>query len=347
MVLFSTFLISTIITILLMPVCINIARKAKILDIPDDRKIHRGPIPRIGGISMAIGALIPIVVWTPLNGFIISIIMGSAIVVIFGLADDLKNIGFKLKFLGQIFAACIVVIYGGIKVNTLSVFAPSGFFLPVWISIPFTILIIVAVTNAINLSDGLDGLAGGITLLTLLCIGYLSYLNQFQEIKVISVALVGAIFGLLRYNTHPATVFMGDAGSQLLGFITITISLALTRKSSQISIILTLLIMGIPIIDTLSVMVQRIIKGRSPFVADKNHIHHKLMRIGLEHSESVMTIYLMHAILVGLAFIFRFKSPWFLLCFYIVYSGAIIITLSIADRTGWKIKRYSFIDNII
>jgi UDP-GlcNAc:undecaprenyl-phosphate GlcNAc-1-phosphate transferase len=347
MVLFSTFLVSTIITILLMPVCINIAQKVRILDIPDGRKIHCDPIPRIGGISMAIGALIPIIIWTPLDDFIKSMIIGSGIIVSFGLADDLKSVGFKIKFVGQILAAFIVVIYGGLKINSLSVFAPIGFVLPDWIAIPFTITIIVAVTNAINLSDGLDGLAGGITLLTLLCIGYLSYLNQLQEIEVVSVAMVGAIFGLLRFNTHPATVFMGDAGSQLLGFITITISLALTRKSSQISIILTLLIMGMPILDTVFVIVQRIIKGRSPFVADKNHLHHKLMRIGLHHSESVLAIYLMHAILVCMAFIFRFKSPWFLLCFYIVYSVTIFFTIIIADRNGWKIKRFPVIDNMI
>jgi UDP-GlcNAc:undecaprenyl-phosphate GlcNAc-1-phosphate transferase len=317
------------------------------MDLPNERKVHCDPIPRIGGVVMAMGAFASIIIWAPLNKFVMATLVGSGILVVFGFIDDVKGIGFKSKFVGQIIAALVVVLYGELKIQTLSVFTPNGFLLPDWFSIPFTVLVIVAVTNAINLSDGLDGLAGGITLLTFLCIGYLSFQDQFQVIEVISVAMVGAIFGLLRYNTHPATVFMGDAGSQLLGFAAITLSLALTRESSQTSIILTLFMMGIPIIDTLCVIVQRIFKGQSPFVADKNHLHHKLMDIGLFHSESVLIIYLMHAILLCLGFIFRSYSPWFLMAFYVSYSGLIIISIFIASAGGWRIKRYHFIDKFI
>ncbi len=330
-----------------MPIFINLARKMNLMDIPNDRKVHSDPIPRIGGVVMAMGASASILIWAPMDEFVKAILIGSGILVTFGFVDDIKGIGFKSKFAGQILAALIVIFYGGLKIKALSVFTPAGFSFPDWFAIPFTVIIIVAVTNAINLSDGLDGLAGGITLLTFLCIGYLSYLDQFQGIEVISVAMVGAIFGLLRYNTHPATVFMGDTGSQLLGFIAITLSLALSRKSTQTSIVLILIIMGIPIIDTLCVIFQRIIKGRSVFIADKNHLHHKLMQLGFYHSESVLVIYLMHAIMVSLGFIFRFKSPWFLLFFYILYSGLIIATILILDNSGWKIKRYHFLDKII
>ena len=347
MTLFSAFLLSTIITVLLMPIVINLACRVNIMDIPDARKIHCDPIPRIGGVAMAIGAFIPIILWAPPDKFVTSILLGGGFLVVFGLVDDIKNIGFKLKFTGQIIAALVVILYGGIQIKSLGFMMPSGYHLPNWASITLTLLVIVAVTNAINLSDGLDGLAGGITLLTFLCIGYLSYLHKFQAIKVISVAMIGAIFGLLRYNTHPATVFMGDAGSQLLGFIAITLSLALTRKSEQMSITLTLFMMGIPIIDTLCVIAQRIFSGRSPFVADQNHIHHKLMRLGLFHSESVLTIYLAHAILVCLGFIFRSKSPWFLMVFYVSYSGLLIASIFIAEASGYRIKRYHFIDKIL
>jgi UDP-GlcNAc:undecaprenyl-phosphate GlcNAc-1-phosphate transferase len=233
MILFSTFLISTIVTILLMPVFINLACKVNLMDFPTDRKIHCDPIPRIGGVVMAIGAFASIFIWAPSNEFVRALLIGSGVLVAFGFVDDVKGIGFKSKIFGQVLAALVVILYGGIKINSLSVFTLAGFYFPDWFAIPFTVIIIVAVTNAINLSDGLDGLAGGITLLTFLCIGFLSYLDQFRVIEVISVAMVGAIFGLLRYNTHPATVFMGDAGSQLLGFVVITVSLALTRKSNQ------------------------------------------------------------------------------------------------------------------
>ena len=347
MILFSVFLISTIVTILLMPIFINLACKMNLMDFPSDRKIHCDPIPRIGGVVMAIGAFVSTFVWAPSNEFVAALLIGSAILVAFGFVDDAKGIGFKLKFFGQILAALVVIIYGGIKVDSLSVFTPAGFHFPNWFAIPFTVIIIVAVTNAINLSDGLDGLAGGITLLTFLCIGFLSYSEQFQAIQIISVAMVGAIFGLLRYNTHPAIVFMGDAGSQLLGFVAITLFLVLTRESTRISIILTLFVIGIPLIDTVFVIAQRIIKGRSPFVADKSHMHHKLMRLGLYHSESVLIIYLLHATMVSLGFIFRFSSPWFLMALYVFYSGLIVAIFIIAESKGLKIQRYDFIDKVV
>jgi UDP-GlcNAc:undecaprenyl-phosphate GlcNAc-1-phosphate transferase len=299
------------------------------------------------GIAMALGAFLPIILWAPQSRFVISMLMGSAVLVIFGLFDDLKNLGFKTKFIGQTIAALIIVLYGGLKIQSLGGLIPGEVILPDWVSVPMTMLVIIAVTNAINLSDGLDGLAGGITLLAFLFIGYLSYLVGSQRFEVISVAMVGAIFGLLRYNTHPATVFMGDAGSQLLGFVAITLSLAVTRRTPDISPILPLLIIGLPILDTVSVMVHRIIEGLSPFKADKNHLHHKLMGLGFYHSESVILIYILHAILVCFAFIFKYESDLFLLASYILFAAAILLTISLAENKKWRMKRYSFVDNII
>ena len=221
-----------------MPIFINLAYKANILDVPDQRKVHLNPIPRIGGIAMGLGAFLPIILWAPIDQFVKSMLIGSGIVVLFGLIDDVKHIGFKPKFVGQIIAALIVILYGGLKIKTFGMLAPQGYLMPDWISIPLTLFIVVAVTNAINLSDGLDGLAGGISLLTFLCVGYLAYTYDFQSLETMSVAMIGAIFGLLRYNTHPAVVFMGDSGSQLLGFFAITISLSLTQKCDQLSPVL-------------------------------------------------------------------------------------------------------------
>ena len=347
MILFSTFLLSTIVTIIVMPILINLACKINLLDIPNSRKIHCDPIPRIGGVAMALGAFVPIILWAPMNRFVIAVLIGSGVLVIFGLIDDKKNIGFKGKFIGQIIAALIVILYGGLKVQSLGGLFPGEVTFPDWISIPLTTIAIVAVTNAINLSDGLDGLAGGITLLTFLFIGYLAYLVKIQAFEVMSVAMVGAIFGLLRYNTHPATVFMGDAGSQLLGFIAVTLSLAVTSRTLQISPILPLLIIGLPIIDTLSVMVHRIIDWKSPFIADKNHLHHKLMSLGFYHSESVILIYTIHAMLVCYAFIFRYESDRFILVSFLLLAAAIILCIFVADYRGWRMKRYPIIDNVI
>jgi len=329
-----------------MPIFINLAYKANILDIPDQRKVHLNPIPRIGGIAMGLGAFLPIVLWAPIDQFVKSMLIGSGIVVLFGLVDDVKHIGFKPKFAGQIIAGLVVILYGGLKIKSCGMLTPPGYLLPDWISIPLTLLVIVAVTNAINLSDGLDGLAGGISLLTFLCIGYLAYSFNFQSLETMSVAMIGAIFGLLRYNTHPAVVFMGDSGSQLLGFFAITISLALTQKCDQLSPVLPLFIIGLPIIDTLWVMIRRLTLRKSPFIADKNHLHHKLMHLGLFHSESVISIYMLHASLVCIAFIFRSKSDWFLLSLYFLFSGIMATTAYFVVKNGWKIKRYDFIDKI-
>ena len=347
MILFSSFLISTITTIVLIPLLINLASKANIVDIPDGRKIHLDPTPRIGGVAMALAALIPIILWTPVSEFVMAFIAGSLIVVLFGLLDDIRNIGFKLKFAGQITAALIVVLYGGLKIKIPEIVIAEDFVLSNWVSIAITVFTIVAVTNAINLSDGLDGLAGGITLLTFLCIGYISYLNSHQTFEVISVAMIGSIFGLLRYNTHPATVFMGDAGSQLLGFVAIILSLSLTQKNGHLSPLLPLFIIGLPVIDTLSVIIQRISEGKSPFIADKNHLHHKLLGLGFYHSESVILIYIFHGISVCFAFLFRSESAWLLIFLYTLYAGSILVTISLAHNKGWSFKRYAILDKII
>jgi len=294
-----------------------------------------------------LGAFIPIIMWVPWNNFLKSLVLGSGILVIFGIADDIRNINFKVKFAGQTLAALIVVLYGGLSINQLGGLTQNGMFLPSWVSISFTLVTIVAVTNAINFSDGLDGLAGGLTLISFLCLGYLSHLSNFQGFEIISVAMVGAIVGFLRFNTHPAVVFMGDSGSQLLGFVAISISLALTKTSGHPSLFLVPLIIGIPLVDELFVMAQRIFEGRSPFLADKCHLHHKLMNLGLYHSESVLIIYLLHSILVCMAFIFRFKPAWFLSTLYISYSGCIVAAIFIACRNGWQIKRFDIIDLVI
>ena len=347
MILFSTFLLSAIVTIIVMPILINLAGKMDLLDIPNSRKIHYDPIPRIGGIAMFIGAFLTIILWAPMNRFVVAVLIGSSVLVIFGLIDDKKNIGFKSKFIGQILAALIAILIGGLKIKSLGGLVPGNYILSDWISIPLTLVAIVAVTNAINLSDRLDGLAGGITLLSFLFIGYLSYLVKFQAFEVMALAMMGSIFGLLRYNTHPATVFMGDAGSQMLGFIAVTLTLAVTRRNPQISPILSLFIIGLPIIDTLSVMVHRMLEGRSPFRADKNHLHHKLMSLGFYHSESVVLIYIIHAALVCFAFIFRYESDRFLLISFMLLAAAIIFSIFIAVDRQWRMKRYPLIDKIV
>jgi len=261
--------------------------------------------------------------------------------------DDFKNLGYKAKFTGQAAAALIVILYGGIKIKSFGMLLPNDVLLPDWFAIPLTFIVIVGATNAINLSDGLDGLAGGICFLSFCCIGYLAYQGENIAIALLSVSVVGAIFSFLRFNTYPATLFMGDAGSQLLGFLAITLLLGLTQGNTPLSPLLPLILLGFPVLDTLTVMYERTAKGRSPFVADKNHFHHKLIRLGFYHTEAVFVIYILQAFLVTSAFLFRFYSEWFLLIGYLIFNSIILFGFSIAGKSGWKLKRYGLFDKII
>jgi len=249
--------------------------------------------------------------------------------------------------LGQVIAALIVVFYGGLTINSVGLLLPGEMTLPDWIAIPLTVVVIVGVTNAINLSDGLDGLAGGISLLCFSCIGIIAYQISDINLAVISVAVVGAIFAFLRFNTHPAIIFMGDAGSLLLGFLAVTLSIGLSQTNNPISPLFPLLVLGFPILDTLTVMFERISKGRSPFKADKNHFHHKLINIGFLHSEAVFTIYLLQSMLVTFAFIFKYHSEWFILLSYVAFSGLILTVFAVTDKTGWQIRRSSMFSRLI
>jgi UDP-GlcNAc:undecaprenyl-phosphate GlcNAc-1-phosphate transferase len=347
MIFFSTLLISTFITIALIPIFKGLAVRVNVMDVPNDRKIHSCPVPKSGGIAMALGAFVPILFWVPADEFVRAVLIGAGIVVIFGLIDDVRNLEWKTKLAGQCAAALIVILYGGVKIKYLGMLLPDDVLLPDWFAIPFTLITIVGVTNAINLSDGLDGLAGGISLLSFICIGCLAYCGENIVIALLSIAVVGAIFGFLRFNTYPAVLFMGDTGSQLLGFLAVTLSLALTQGNTPFTPLLPLIILGFPVLDTLTVMFERVAGGRAPFVADRNHFHHKLIRLGLYHTEAVLVIYIFQAFLVTFAFVFRFYSEWFLLIFYIIFSTGILSGFFVAKKKGWKFQRYDLVDKII
>ena len=292
MIFLSTLLISMFITLMLVPILKTAALKLNWgIDMPDPRKMHKTPKARIGGIAMAFGVLIPVVLWFDGSRFVNSVLIGAWIIVIFGIADDLKGLGWRAKFFGQFLAAAVVVFYGTAKICHLGQCMPEGMVLPVFVSMPLTLVVIVGVTNAINLSDGLDGLAGGVLLLIFICIGYLAFtMRGYADnlfIMMISLAVIGSLVGFLRFNTYPSTIFMGDTGSQMLGFLASTLSIGLTQSNPVLSPVIPLLLLGFPVLDTIVVMMERILAGRSPFEADKNHFHHKLIRMGLFHTEAV------------------------------------------------------------
>jgi UDP-GlcNAc:undecaprenyl-phosphate GlcNAc-1-phosphate transferase len=194
----------------------------------------------------------------------------------------------------------------------------------------------------------LDGLAGGISLLMFICVGYLAFsVSGYTESKfevTLSITVIGSIIGFLRYNTYPATVFMGDTGSQLLGFLAVTLSVGLTQNNPAISPALPLLLIGFPILDTLTVMVERISHCRSPFTADNNHFHHKLIRLGLFHTEAVVAIYAISTFLIISGFILRYHSEWFLIGFYAVFSLIVLTLFAYLEKTDRRLTRKGIFD---
>lgn len=291
---------------------------------------------------MAIGAFVPIMLWAPKNNFVKGLLIGALVVVLFGLADDIKDLRPKVKLLGQTAAALIVTLFGGIKINDLKPFWLEGSLLPDWGSVPLTVFVIVGITNATNLSDGLDGLAGGIALLIFLCIGYFGVIGKDWVLVMIAVALGGSVLGFLRFNSYPAQLFMGDAGSQLLGFVAIVLAIKIAQQSPG-SAILPLIIFGIPILDTATVMFKRLSEGRSPFSADRNHFHHRLMKVGLFHTEAVMTIYLAQALLIIFAICCHGSNGWILLLVYLLFACGVLVTFHIFDKTDFQIERGQFL----
>ncbi len=346
MLLLTTLLISIIVTIALMPYARELACLLHSVDQPGQRKIHESVMPKCGGMAMMIGAMVPILLWAPFTTFTKGLLIGTLVIVCFGVADDIKNLSPHNKLVGQLMGAMVAIFVGGVKINDLGHFLPSGVLLPDLAAIPLTALVIIGVTNATNLSDGLDGLAGGLALLIFMCIGYLGVIENDWLVTMVAIAVGGAVLGFLRFNSHPAQLFMGDAGSQLLGFVAILLSIKLTQQSDHLSVLLPLIILGLPILDTLTVMIKRLAGKRSPFSADRNHFHHQLIGIGLYHTEAVMAIYIIQSLLIFSAIVYRQVNDWFFLIGYICFAFLVVGAFAYFKKSGYRVDRDKFLNKI-
>lgn len=324
MVLFFSFIAAMLVTMALIPPLMRMATRLQIVDLPNERKVHCVAIPRVGGLAMVAGAVLPLIVWLWSLPQVMGLLMGIAVIVAFGVWDDRADLDYRLKFAGQCIAA-LVVWWMGVRVEELPWI---GEIAPFW-SMCFTVLALLAVTNAVNLADGLDGLAGGSTLLSLAAIAVLGYIANHMAVVLIALAVMGSILGFLRFNTHPACVFMGDGGSQFLGFSTGVLAILLTQgEGHTYSTSLPFLLLGLPLFDTLLVIVQRLRERRSPFSPDRNHIHHRLLAAGLDHYQAVFVIYVVQALLVIAAYYLRDAPDDLILLCYSLCCAAVVALLA-------------------
>lgn len=322
--LFFSFLGSLVICMALIPPLMASAGRLHILDIPGGRKAHAGSVAKVGGIALAAGTFIGVLVWAPKDDMVLAGLLGGLIILAFGVWDDRIGLGYQAKFAGQALAALCVLLYGGVGLSSLP-FLPEAWFGP-WLGLPLSFLILLAVTNAVNLADGLDGLAGGLSLISFAAIAYLAFQNDDLALMLMVVAILGGLLGFLRFNTYPAKIFMGDAGSQFLGFfLGVTGLVLIDGAHGPYSPMLALFVWGIPLLDMAGVFSQRLREGRSPFVGDRNHLHHKLLGRGWSHREAVTWIYAGQVAMVATAYALRWQPDWLLAA---VYAGAAAVVLS-------------------
>ena len=329
------FLLAMSVTMALIPLLMKMAVRWHFVDVPGERKVHSSPVPRVGGIAMAAGTLLALVLPGQFAQPMLAYLAAVVVLLLFGIWDDRVTLGAGPKFVGQIIAVLIIMIWGGVSVSSITL--TDRHVVPELISLPLTFLFILGVTNAINLADGLDGLAGGTTLLSLSALALLATTYSSSFVGPAAIVIIGSILGFLRYNTHPARVFMGDAGSQILGFSAAVLSIVLTQdRSTPLSSALPLLLLGVPIVDTLMVMTQRIMAGHSPFHADRNHVHHRLLALGFDHHEAVVAIYLLQGGLFLTAWFLRYESDLTIVAIFGAFSLATVGLLHVAAHAGWR-----------
>jgi len=325
------------VSMLVIPLVRRLAPRLGLLDMPDPRKVHAVPIPRVGGWGITLGTLLPLILVLKLDPVVQSFLIGCAVLFAFGIWDDARSIGHWPKFVGQLAAVAVVVYYGDLWVSHVPFIDGT---LPADIGKPFTMFALIGVINAINHSDGLDGLAGGESVLSLTALAILGYMSGSALVMSISLATIGGIFGFLRYNSHPAYVFMGDCGSQVLGFTLGFLVVYLTQvANTAVSAALPLLILGLPLADILSVLYQRIRSGMNWFKATRNHVHHRLLQLGFDHSESVVIIYLVQATFVVSAVLARYESDGTVTLVYLAGITALFAALAAAERRQWRLPR--------
>ena len=298
----AAFAVAAVLSYFFTPPVKNFAHKVGAIDVPKDaRRMHKKPIPRLGGLAIYGGFLCSILIFGQLDETMLCILLGAVVIVVLGVVDDIMALPALLKFVVQIVAAAIPVCIGDLQIGlftNLNPLSDTPFVHLGILAVPVTIIWIVGITNAVNLIDGLDGLAVGVSSIAAITMLAVALLTGNMPIAITMAALAGACIGFMPYNLNPAKIFMGDTGSTFLGYMLATVSImGLFKFYAVISFAVPFLILGLPIFDTANAIIRRVAAGRSPMSPDRGHVHHKLIDMGFNQKQAVAILYAISATL--------------------------------------------------
>jgi UDP-GlcNAc:undecaprenyl-phosphate GlcNAc-1-phosphate transferase len=289
------------------PSIVFIAHLKNLLDTPNGRTVHQSLTPRLGGVAIFAGFMSALTIFAPLGNGVQQLLAGCIILFFVGLKDDLVTISVMKKFIGQLLATGVVMIMADVRITSFQGILGIET-LPMGFSYGFTFVVIVGVTNAINLIDGLDGLAGSMVLIISGTFGYYFYRyggETFSNYSFVSVCLIGGVLGFLRYNFHKASIFMGDTGSLVCGFMISILAIEFIEMGNSTgqpfgnaAPAVTLGVLFVPLFDTLRVFLLRMLAGKSPFAPDKNHVHHRIMALGFSQISTVLLLGLLNSVVI-------------------------------------------------
>ena len=326
--------IAFILGLFIVPLIISFSEKKGLVDVPDERKIHSHPIPRLGGVSIWVCTVLSffaliILSYYPHRSLLSGLLVGSSLMFLLGLVDDIYCLAAKFKFVIQLTIASIVYFLG-VKITTL--FIPFIGMVDVHPILSYlgTVGWIVGISNAVNFIDGVDGLAGSVITVSSVTLGLIAVALVPSDVvsSLVAFILAGSMLGFLTYNFHPAKIFMGDSGALFAGFLLATLSVMYQMKSDDITMYVPLLVLAVPILDITFSSVRRILKGTSPFVADAEHIHHKLLKLGMSQNQAVLILVVFSIIMGAIATYIAASDT----TKYFIYAVIISVVMIILNR---------------
>ncbi len=342
---FLMVLTTFVFTALIMPITIKVAEHIGAIDVPkDDRRVHKRPVPKLGGLGIFLGFLFGYMLFGVQSVKMNSILISSFIIILYGIIDDIKTLNARYELVGQLLAASIIVFYGQILLTEISIFGhiiEFGLF-----AYPITLFFILGCTNVIRLIDGLDGLSSGISSIFFLTTGIIAFFQGRVETLEITIAFImlGATLGFLVHNFYPAKLFAGEAGSAFMGFMISIISLLGYKGTFVTSLLVPILILAVPILDTLFAIIRRKLRGRPIFEADKEHLHHQFLKITHSQRRTVLVIYAIDILFSITSILYVLNDPYLAMAIYfillLIVLWLILHTSIISDKVEEKVKTF-------